>query len=1360
MSAVATLQNELRNLGALSKRGNGELSRTCDEALATLDVARQSFSSDASVVNSLRQQRAFVTPLVLACSEASAKSCASALQCVQILAQYRGIAPARLHDLLQALMEATKLGLGIQLKILQVLPTLLYSFSSDLSDALVVELLAVCAELLGTNKVSMVHNAAYATLQQLITGVFDRIDAPDNLNSPDRELTVGEESFTVSAHLYDAAMILLDICDLAEREPPKFVRISQLSPMFTLELFELTLANQQAIFSHAALAAVLRLRITPLLLRTFVGETAFPMVLRVTRIFYLLLRRHLSTLTTESEVILSTLIQNTSRGPLWKQALSLEVLQSVCMEEDLLVHVYDLYDAQTRTSVVHLLVSELTSEFTHNTRFVLATEVSAVEYARACDPPAEPEEPAAEEHMILTRHSAQQPLIEILDRVDPPEVNEEYKYFLILRSLTSLVENVHKLVSSNSSVADLLPQVSSPLQVFHSMALGLAMDQELYKTLIRSAQRLAHSSGILGLKDLRDEFMRLIIQYCQVPHDSHQRPWLVQRCSLCVRALFTLGYALGNQLQESWTLIASAVLQLSRQIPATCEANAEHYFGTSDPEFATINMTLQRLVENTASLKTGALLHFMRAFSPVRAPIQFIVLERAALANAARVADPRTNCWPLLADLFLEGAQSGEYRVECSATLNAVALQMMATTCTSDTELTFDISAAHAMLLHTLCSEIDECNLTVKIGTINDLNALLEKYGGHIRSGWEDIFSSVSPIPSTNNIDLMRPAFHTLELITNDFLDSIPYTCVFSLTLCLDEFSRQLVDLNISFTSTSLLWHVCDHLMRGDAGSEDLNPKDLQSEEDLITLARDEHSRSKRSALWLLALLKLARIAELVPQQQVRSSALQIFLRLLAQNGAKLGPSVWDVAFKLVFPALLQACRQPRAHKEVSDEETLQIVIEGVSQLFTKFAAEFKQSTYFEGFWDQWIEFLDWAVKQSPKVASGAFDGLRELQSVPSYSGFASSVANFWQNQSPLPVYSEAHPKPTADSLQSLVKLYYKLASHCDDAKALRLIGKCAAFPYYTALVGQLSALQADCVSAIDLFFGKPEATADILELLSELSLTTFDASPNQNFRGLSDWALSKLEVIVDSDFHMTDAVLAKVPLVLKSMNLALRNGCPEPLPSKIFVKMFKLCPVDREIDFSGLTEAVQLLLSNNDESSLVLLSDFIAAMREKHSIKEGVIHEKTWEEVLWMLLEYSIFYERSTLNLNYYRDHTDELDAILQYGTVEMPKSLHRSRVACFCLTQLFQLSKGHESYAPTARKYYTLRARATLLQYIGDRKIQGREPMRQIIQEELFFVLKQLESDRDSAFAKLVADCIPRANVDVLPYLQRILR
>ena len=78
------------------------------------------------------------------------------------------------------LLTYSLLGLEIQLKILQALPSLLQNYSNELRGELLSSVLQVCSSLQNT-KNSVVSNTAAATLQQLVISVFDKIVVEDGI---------------------------------------------------------------------------------------------------------------------------------------------------------------------------------------------------------------------------------------------------------------------------------------------------------------------------------------------------------------------------------------------------------------------------------------------------------------------------------------------------------------------------------------------------------------------------------------------------------------------------------------------------------------------------------------------------------------------------------------------------------------------------------------------------------------------------------------------------------------------------------------------------------------------------------------------------------------------------------------------------------------------------------------------------------------------------------------------------------------------------------------------------------------------------------------------------------------------------
>jgi hypothetical protein len=142
-----------------------------------------------------------VIPLLIACGTKNAKFSGIAVVCLQRLVVSRALARSRLKDVLDAFKEASglgqysvpaflgtilmSLGLDVQLKILQALPSLLQNYADDLKGDLLGSTLNICSILQGS-KNGVVNNTAAATLQQLVVSVFDKVVTEDGTKVPCR----------------------------------------------------------------------------------------------------------------------------------------------------------------------------------------------------------------------------------------------------------------------------------------------------------------------------------------------------------------------------------------------------------------------------------------------------------------------------------------------------------------------------------------------------------------------------------------------------------------------------------------------------------------------------------------------------------------------------------------------------------------------------------------------------------------------------------------------------------------------------------------------------------------------------------------------------------------------------------------------------------------------------------------------------------------------------------------------------------------------------------------------------------------------------------------------------------------------
>ncbi|CAP97809.1 Pc22g05210 [Penicillium rubens Wisconsin 54-1255] len=529
------LQTELANLVHESRRKNSDLRNAAEQSLNELKALPS--TSEAQIAADLVRKPNFVEPFIIACHTRHAKLAGIGVICLQRLIASRSLPSSRLKDVLGGLKETTSLSLDIQLKILQSLPSLLQFYSNELSGELLANTLEICATLQASKTIAVSSTAA-ATLQQLVVSTFERVSSEDSLPKDTKITTtikVDGQSLDIGYFAYDALQVLDDLCRLIDGEPLQFLRTRTLSPTFVLELIESILLNSGRLFvGHPELSQVLRVRLLPLAVRCLSERYSFAQTVRVARILLILLKRHMSLLTTECEMALSLithLVEPDGTAP-WKRLLCMEVFRGLYSEPGAVRLIYTLYDGEEgRKNILrdHMaalvrLASEKPSligdQITLETGGVAGVIGSTV-------PPSETKVPGISTQWSVVRT----PYIDLLDKTDPPTPPDTYIYSLVLNCISSFAEGLAKFILP-LTVPDLKQRrknrLMSPSHVQYSAIktcagiiencwpavlaacstfLRASLDDEYYHNLVRAFQKLAHVAGLLRLTVPRDAFL-------------------------------------------------------------------------------------------------------------------------------------------------------------------------------------------------------------------------------------------------------------------------------------------------------------------------------------------------------------------------------------------------------------------------------------------------------------------------------------------------------------------------------------------------------------------------------------------------------------------------------------------------------------------------------------------------------------------------------------------------------------------------------------------------------------------------------------------------------------------------------------
>ncbi|GAP88383.1 putative endosomal peripheral membrane protein [Rosellinia necatrix] len=462
------LATELANLIQESKRKHNDLRQAAEKSLDELKSIRT--TSEAPLAAELAQRVNFVNPFIIACGTKNAKFTGIAVVCLSRLILVGALPWSKLSPVLEALREATSAGLDVQLKILQALPTLLQNYANDIKGDLLVTALNICF-ILQTSKNGVVGNTSAATLQQLIMTVFEKVTAEDKSTS--NMETVGEapigdgKSVQLRSAAMDSHRVFKDICLMTENHRPEYLRFTGLQQTFGLELIESVLGQYAGLFlAHPEQAYTLRTRVIPFIIKSLNGKPNFATSVRLVRILYTMLKKHLSILPSEGGDALDTLTQLLDHDTsIWRRALCMEVFRGIFAEPTLMRRIFTLYDTpEGERSVLKNLTATFVRVSTEKPAVIGLGHQSTIPVA---DPYANMG--ASSDQAMLessgvtgiiggsvneghnTGISTQWSTVRVacidqLDKTEPPTIPESYVYALTLSCITSLSEGLAKFI--------------------------------------------------------------------------------------------------------------------------------------------------------------------------------------------------------------------------------------------------------------------------------------------------------------------------------------------------------------------------------------------------------------------------------------------------------------------------------------------------------------------------------------------------------------------------------------------------------------------------------------------------------------------------------------------------------------------------------------------------------------------------------------------------------------------------------------------------------------------------------------------------------------------------------------------------
>lgn len=463
------LANELTNLISESKRKNADLRTAAEKSLQELKSLPS--TSEQQLAHDLSRRPTFIEPFLIACGTRNVRFAGSGVSCLQRLVISRGLPKARLQDALDAFNACTDLGLDIQLKVLQALPSLLQNYADELKGDLLSGALEVCSSLQSA-KAQTVSGVAAATLQQLVTSIFEKVASEDRhaseISATD-EVPGDDGPIRLRPAAYDAYRVFRDLALAAENRKTKFVHFESLSQESSLELIYSSInANPQLFISHPELASTIRSNIIPFATQALSERLSFPVTVRSLRLLDIILGRYIRHFAADCEVALglATHTLDADAAPYWKRSLAMEMIRNFFSHGSNAIDAYAFYDmADGGKSIVQDLVSAFVRLSAEKPAVIGLGQQSTVPVgpiSKTADADTATVEAAggvagvistalgvAEvniagvgSHWSLPRAAC----LEQLDKTEPPAIPETYMYTLVLECLNSLSDSLAKTV--------------------------------------------------------------------------------------------------------------------------------------------------------------------------------------------------------------------------------------------------------------------------------------------------------------------------------------------------------------------------------------------------------------------------------------------------------------------------------------------------------------------------------------------------------------------------------------------------------------------------------------------------------------------------------------------------------------------------------------------------------------------------------------------------------------------------------------------------------------------------------------------------------------------------------------------------
>ncbi|XP_078594586.1 protein MON2 homolog isoform X1 [Branchiostoma floridae x Branchiostoma japonicum] len=498
---VDGLLADLRNLSAEAKKKYPVVRQAAEGSVLKIRTISAKEEDTAAAISEANLE--VLQPLVLGCDSRCPKLVQISLTSIQRLISHRAVSESGAEQIVAVLWGLMEAGME-ELKVLQTILVLI-TMSNNLHRDPLAKAIVVCFRL-HFSKDSSVANTAAATVQQVVSVVFERLvvedgdENPDTVNSEVKDKTTSsprpgkKPPVSLGPCAADAYLLFQDLCQLVNADSPYWlVGMTEMTRTFGLELVENILTQFSPVFfRHPEFSFLLKERVCPLVIKLFspnikfqqsaaAPSTAtaaekpyFPISMRLLRLVYALISNYYTLLMTECEIFLSLLVKFLDADkPSWQRVLAVEVLHKICVQPNMLRCFCQSYDMKQHSTKVFRDLNAAVGSYIQ-TLFLLAPSSSAgsggsqsgsqgnsndstppavlggLPVAGGTTPP-----PAFEYRGMwipLLFHAsagvAKPTFLEMLDKTDPPAIPEGYGLSVAFACLLDCVRSISTIISS------------------------------------------------------------------------------------------------------------------------------------------------------------------------------------------------------------------------------------------------------------------------------------------------------------------------------------------------------------------------------------------------------------------------------------------------------------------------------------------------------------------------------------------------------------------------------------------------------------------------------------------------------------------------------------------------------------------------------------------------------------------------------------------------------------------------------------------------------------------------------------------------------------------------------------------------